>query len=466
MLPKQIQAGETESSNSTEFIQTLYRVIDDHFDKFSVSMEIYSPHILFHGQAQLVLVLLDEKTSQSQQVCDRFRELGEQGCNIIGVLMPGYVVKNNDYSKWWPDEMPQFRDHSLFFDCRAGPGGDQWNAPWLEDKMKRELMPQMHQFLEEWTDHHPMPQMHQSLEEWTDHHPAPGTETSAAGSDARDRPAPATVPGPLQARVYVSKEEMRESILPCPNCLKLGKANPGGFKRDECMLSIFAVSKDTNTKGTLLCFGCKEKVKVKDILKRPLFLSYNWGKDLSTQKIAVPLCKRIFLATEMPYWLDVDGGMGFGDELITEMREGVAGCDIVILMISDAFCNSGNCLREFVHTVNHRKHIIPLLVPDCGPVRENGPSSGWTGEYTTGDEDWWKHAASICTSKDPDAPDKAIQWSYLSAFTPIDLRNESLNEDGSLQDHSDAEKEIILRVMSRFFRSSVQSGSSDNATSQ
>ena len=55
---------------------------------------------------------------------------------------------------------------------------------------------------------------------------------------------------------------------------------------------------------------------------------------------------------------------------------------------------------------------------------------------------------------------------YLSAFTPIDLRNESLNEDGSLQDHSDAEKEIILRVMSRFFRSSVQSGSGDEATSQ
>jgi hypothetical protein len=24
------------------------------------------------------------------------------------------------------------------------------------------------------------------------------------------------------------------------------------------------------------------------------------------------------------------------------MKEGVAGCDIVVLMISDAFCNSGN----------------------------------------------------------------------------------------------------------------------------
>jgi len=36
----------------------------------------------------------------------------------------------------------------------------------------------------------------------------------------------------------------------------------------------------------------------------------------------------------------------------------------MILKISDAFSNSGNGLREFVHTVNQRKHIIPLLVPD------------------------------------------------------------------------------------------------------
>jgi len=93
-------------------------------------------------------------------------------------------------------------------------------------------------------------------------------------------------------------------------------------------------------------------------------------------------------------------------------------------------------------------------------------SSGWTGDYSPGNEDWWKHAESICNSQGPDAPDKDIQWSYLTAFTASDLRKESLNEDGSLQDNSDAEKEIILRIMSRFFRPSVQSGPGDNATSQ
>jgi len=153
----------------------------------------------------------------------------------------------------------------------------------------------------------------------------------------------------------------------------------------------------------------------------------------------------------MTYWLDVKGGMGFGDELITQMREGVAGCVIVLLLISDAFCNSANCIREFVHTVNLRKHVIPVLVSDKGPTR-TGPS-GWTGAYVSGDNDWWKHAERICTSKDPDAPDKVIPWSYLASFTPIDLRQESLQADGSLQDDSPAAHEVIERIMKRFFRS-------------
>ena len=193
------------------------------------------------------------------------------------------------------------------------------------------------------------------------------------------------------------------------------------------------------------------KVKVNDILKRCIFLSYNWGCNNSTQKIAAPLCQRILLETEMTYWLDIKGGMGFGDELIKEMREGVAGCVIVLLLISDAFCNSANCLREFVHTANLRKHVIPVLVSDKGPTR-TGPS-GWTGAYVSGDTDWWKHAERICTSKDPDASDKDIPWSYLASFTPIDLRQESLQADGSLQDDSPAAHEVIERIMKRFFRS-------------
>jgi len=155
MLPSHIAPDETKAENSTEFIKTLYRVIDDHFDKFEISKEVYSPHNLFIGRAQVVLVLLDEKTSRSREVCAHFQELETQGCKIIGVPMPSYEIK--DYSNWWPERMPKFSDLSLFFDCRAGPNGDQWNSP-REDKMRHELMPQIHQNLEEWTDRHLTPE--------------------------------------------------------------------------------------------------------------------------------------------------------------------------------------------------------------------------------------------------------------------------------------------------------------------
>jgi hypothetical protein len=416
------------SEMASKFITTFAHVLYDNLSKFEISREVYSQHIPFRGKAQVVLVLLEVGFSRSPDLCARFRELVKEGCKVIGVPMPGFKI--TDYQKWWPDEMEELKNFSLFFDCRAGPDGDQWNGPWI-DKIRKELMPQVQHYLEEWTESDLTP-----------------TANAISATPA---------PGPLAAQENISqenisKEHLRESVLVCPHCVQLGEPNPCYFKRDACMLAFLS---HTVENSTFYCTVCQERVKVNDILKRPIFLSYNWGCDKSTQKIAKPLCERILLETEMPYWLDVEGGMSFGDELITEMREGVAGCVIVLLLISDAFCNSANCIREFVHTANLRKHVIPVLVSDKGPISKGGPSSGWTGAYVSGDNDWWKHAESICTSKDikdPDAPDMVIPWSYLASFTPIDLRQESLQADGSLKDDSPAANEVIERIVKRFFR--------------
>jgi hypothetical protein len=403
--------GKEMSEMARKFIAKFAHVLDDNLSMFQVSREVYSQHIPFRGKAQVVLVLLESGFSRSQDLCARFRELVKEGCKVIGVPMPGFNI--TDYQKWWPDEMEEFQNFSLFFDCTKGPEGI--------DRIEKELMPQVQHYLEEWT------------ESDKEHGPDSISATPA--------------PGPLTAQVYVSKEHLRESVLVCPHCVQLGKPNPGSFKRDDCMLAFLS---HTVENSTFYCKACQGKVKVNDILKRPIFLSYNWGCDNSTQKIAKPLCERILLETEMTYWLDVEGGMGFGDELITQMREGVAGCVIVLLLISDAFCNSENCIREFVHTANLCKHVIPVLVSDKGPTSK-GPS-GWTGAYVSGDTDWWKHAERICTKKDPDAPDKDIPWSYLASFTPIDLREESFQADGSLHGDSPAAHEVIERIMKRFFR--------------
>jgi hypothetical protein len=109
---------------------------------------------LFRGRAQVVLekvVLLHQASSHSEMWCDWFQELECQGCKVIGVPgpMPGYKI--SDFSKWWPENMSELKDNSLFFDCRWAKGDES------KEKMRDELMPQIHQFLEECKPPHVAP---------------------------------------------------------------------------------------------------------------------------------------------------------------------------------------------------------------------------------------------------------------------------------------------------------------------
>ena len=245
------------SSDAAKWIDTFFDVVDDFFAEYDTLKEIFCPHRLYHGKAQVVLVLLDKNVARScSELYLQFAELEKQGCQIIGVPMPGYDI--SDFNKWWPDELPAFKDHSLFFDCRHGANGGKYNGAW-EDDMKKKLMPQIHQFLEEWNEKNPS---------------ASVPDVAAPLDDIQPE---GNAPRALQERTYVSKEEMRASMLPCPSCLKKGKQDPGAFNRDECMLHFASVASErSNTKGLLYCDICDTKVKVKDVLKRPIFLSYNW----------------------------------------------------------------------------------------------------------------------------------------------------------------------------------------------
>ena len=119
-------------TDAMEFIETLFPALDKHFERFhGVSKEVYSPHSVFTGRARVVLVLCDEAIGGSAQVCARFRELEGQGCSIIGIPMPGYKIEN--YGEWWPESMPEFKDHSLFFD---GRWKEEWGAT-----IRQQLMP-------------------------------------------------------------------------------------------------------------------------------------------------------------------------------------------------------------------------------------------------------------------------------------------------------------------------------------
>jgi hypothetical protein len=67
-------------------------------------------------------------------------------------------------------------------------------------------------------------------------------------------------------------------------------------------------------------------------------------------------------------------------------------------------------------------------------------------------QDYWKHATSCSSCKDPDSGD-TFSWAVLAAFEPIDLRvkdgDASLTNEDLLKK---AEEEIVKRIQSRFHR--------------
>jgi len=131
------------------------------------------------------------------------------------------------------------------------------------------------------------------------------------------------------------------------------------------------------------------------------------------------------------------------------MEQGVLKCTVVLIFISDAYCASDNCIREFLHAKKHSKFLVVCLTPSGGQTHTG--DSGWTGPGP-GNEHWWHHATKMSSCKDPDTG-KLFSWSALGQFTPIDLRIEhDANEKEAKRVQEDAVLEIVKRIMSRFHR--------------
>jgi hypothetical protein len=132
-----------------------------------------------------------------------------------------------------------------------------------------------------------------------------------------------------------------------------------------------------------------------------------------------------------------------------------------MLFLSDAYCSTAVCVREYLAATRSAKVIIPILLQDKGPIHQGGPASGWSGAGGE-DKEWWRHADACSSCLDPDTS-KSFTWSALSLFTPIDLRTKSTHDssthDASTHDsqshHSAALLEIVKRLQACFHRGSV-----------
>ena len=131
------------------------------------------------------------------------------------------------------------------------------------------------------------------------------------------------------------------------------------------------------------------------------------------------------------------------------MEQGVLKCTVVLIFISDAYCASDNCIREFLHATKYSKFLVVCLTPSGGQTHTGDSQAGWTGPGTE-DEHCWHHATKMSSCKDPDTG-KLFSWSALGQFTPIDLRIEhGASEIEAKRVQEDAVLEMVKHIVSRF----------------
>ena len=301
----------------------------------------------------------------------------------------------------------------------------------------------------------------------------------------------------LHVQELLSKSVIFDAV-PCPQCMHSTDLPPTTWDRKTLMdffsvpssLETMAVCAETDAKkeGYVGCDKCEragrpKNLAVIDVIKPQVFFSYNWGSKITlpdgrefpwgTQAFVIPLRNRVELSTELLIWLDVGGGMNLGQSHINLMEEGIKKATVVVIFLSDAYVNSPNCQREFLHSLRNHKYIVPVLLPpeerlpddprsDVKNIDRYVPNSGWTGHYDANAHNkfWFQHIYSVIRKNsdgyggiptlryDPDYPTKLIDWGQIGRFEPIDMR-EVLK---SQKIDSKEEKKLIEKIMSRFHR--------------
>jgi len=413
------------------------------------------------SQMRVVIVVIDPRLAADSTAVQQFRAAVARGLVLIPVIAPGYNIQ--DYSRWWPDDLPELRQYALFVDLRAE---EEW-----PQKVEGELLRQINKFLSEWRGEVPDPAAFAEAadrvvcaqcsdegmdvphafsrcaceEQLTKWRVQARADAAADGGAAREPPQLTCSRGHVVDLEDALSQPPLLQALPCPMCLKRGMSPPYAFNREECLLYFTEGALKGAREGVVQCPFCVVFIRILDIVVPEVFLSYNWGeKDAatgtySTQEIVRSVRFPIEDGADVVTWFDVGGGMGAGQSAAAEMEQGVAKSTVVIIFLSDAYCSSGNCMREFLHTVRHSKYIIPVLVP------------GWTGAGAE-DTTWWLHAHSCSDCKDPDTG-AAFSWSTLGRFAPVDLRIAGAGDARRGRALEAAEVEIVRRIQMRFHRS-------------
>ena len=95
-----------------------------------------------------------------------------------------------------------------------------------------------------------------------------------------------------------------------------------------------------------------------------IFVSYEWTTG---RECACDLFK-VLIENGFKVWNDDKNIAG---DIESEMAKGVANSEIILLLISEKYDNSNDCLREYRHARLCRKVIIPIQVENYLPPKNS-----------------------------------------------------------------------------------------------
>ena len=455
--------------------------------------------------ARVVIACITPTIGDNPASCSQFACHIDMNRAVIPVIMQNFTVKS--YTNWWPRSMPGFERHRLFVDLRnenlAQTKVSSELIPqlvqFLEGWRAVPLVPSTSMLVQD--PHHL--QRHEAVGPYVSndierHLGTPGSqemvETLSKSHRAVDTrldqvECPECVLNghdvpQLLTRVEVMKRydkflsESNEGrnvvglrhllcskcgalneiaallapppppeMVPCPSCVQQCRLPPGAFQVSQCRL-LFD-EQDRQRAATVICPVCLVQLRVVDIAKREVFGSYCWGARLegggySTQsEVVLPILRAVEERAEIMCWVDVEGGMGAGQNHLEEMLRGIEAARVFLVFLSDAYAASDNCVREFAHAAASCRYMIPVLLPSSR-LLVGEVSSGWSGPGAD-DPFWWRHAVEVRGDRLHPDTGEHVDWACLGMYTPVVI--------GSTDGFESAVDQVVLRVLSRLHRS-------------
>lgn len=216
--------------------------------------------------------------------------------------------------------------------------------------------------------------------------------------------------------------------IPCPSCLSNNVHPPFSFSRPDALSKLH----EQGPNATLQCTKEGTNLRLFDILVTNCFVSYADSRYLKLiHELTNNLHRedsRILFWPEMAQYTH-----GNAVAKLESTTHAIKKSSVVVILLSDGYFTSPDCIREFGSAVEHSKLLIPLIVE---------PFSFFKGQSVQ------KEGEKVPKWFQDDLPTRneyglVTHWSILEHFHPVDYRTSEVQTANA--DY------ILHEISSRFF---------------